>query len=213
MKKMIVFACIFNFVCAGAQKNYRVIYKRNDWPSSVTVNGVKKNISFPEYALDFNDSLSFFHIRKQYPSIVKTYGNDVYHHHAIYFLATSGQCYSGALTGKPKKQTKYLIIDSLKERKWITWESTKMILGYECKPFLHVNEKNDSLLIWYAQKIPLPYGPSKYIEFEGLVLEVYDQQFGLRWYAAKIEEIVTGPVIPKDAIIVTKEEFLKISRN
>src|SRR5688572_21867432 len=92
-----------------SQKNFHVTYKRNSWPIPITYNGGSKTIVFPDYGLEYNDSVSFFHINKVTNQFLKENGKDAYHHHSVYFHRGSGICYSGELVGKPKKKKKYLI--------------------------------------------------------------------------------------------------------
>jgi len=202
------------WITGFTQKNYRVTYRRNDGLSTVNINGIRQTHIFPDWFLLFNDSLSFFHgvSEKMHKQLKKLDENTRLHYYATYYEAASGSLYSGALLWIKRNYKKYLIADSIEERKWITWGSTKNILGYSCSPFMSVDASNDTLLVWCAPQIPVPFGPGIYLEFSGLVLEVYDQRNRVKWQATKIEESPDGPSIPKDAVTISRKEFTKLRR-
>ena len=209
MKFLIVGILCLLYDHSIAQKNLKITYKQNDVVAAFTVEGYKQVISSPSWVLETCDSVSFFHITKTSRKPSKKYSKDILlHHHSIYYKAETDFFYDGVLAGEPL--TKYLVIDSIKERKWLSWDATKNILGYECKPFMSVGEANDTLLVWFTPNLTSSFGPSNYLGFPGLVLEVYDQKYDRKWYATKIEEVKTAPVIPADGIVLTKPEFFKL---
>ena len=84
----------------------------------------------------------------------------------------------------------------------------KEILGYRCRSVLHVNEKNDSTLIWFTDSIPKPAGPLDYFGFPGLVLEVFDQVRGWHILAGKVERGAFGVTMPKGTMIIPREDYV-----
>jgi GLPGLI family protein len=68
---------------------------------------------------------------------------------------------------------KYLIEDSVRIMPWKLTDATKTILGYECKQATYFNEERQQTVVaWYTDKIRPFLGPDTYYSLPGAVLEV-----------------------------------------
>ncbi len=198
-----------NILQTSGQVGYSVYYNRNDVYSPISFNGEKKRLQTADHKLVFSDSLSFFYSIAGAKDPLK--GEEVYGsklmHHAMLYNKNSDLVYS-EVNGYPTKKDKYLVVDSSTKYDWIFLDDTKMLLGYKCKPALVVNEKNDSTLVWYTPEIPQPFGPMGLVGLPGLILEVYDQRYGIHMFAEWVEKGNFSVVFPTEGLIISRKEYL-----
>lgn len=198
-------------ICAKgllAQQGYSVIYQYNDRVAPITFNQEKRYLPGPKFRLVFDDSLSFYYyIPNGDPyKKKKIFGEKLLHHARIYNAVTN---YYYDEVDWPKGAPQYLVTDTMKRETWAGYEDSKIILGYSCRPALYVSQKNDSTLVWFTDSIPKPFGPTGYLGFPGLVLEVYDQRSGQHITAKKIVSGDFRVVMPKEGTLISPEEFRK----
>lgn len=213
MIRPFVFFLLFLYTATClAQEGYSVIYKSDDRFFPVTFNGERRVMPTIRDRLVFTDSLSFcYRIPDGKDPFKKStvFGDKMYHHALIYNFTTN-QYYSAVAW--PKGKQEYLIKDSLKNDNWDFLNATKEILGFHCHSALYINPNKDSTLVWFTDSIPKPAGPYLYIGFPGLVLEVYDQSTARHLIATSVEKINLQITMPKEAIIISPEEFRKLKR-
>jgi GLPGLI family protein len=211
MRSRIFIFLLIIAVRATAQSGYKVIYKRNDQYFPVTLNGEKRRIPSMINKIVFADSLCFsYYIIDSDPlKKAKVFGNKLIHH-ALLYNKNNDIVYSEI--NWPSKKDKYLVMDSSKKYKWTFWDDTKLVLGYKCKPALTVNEKNDSILVWFTPEIPEPYGPDGFYGLPGLILEVYDQRWGIHTYADRLEKGSFSVVFPTEGEMISSKEYFEIRK-
>lgn len=95
---------------------------------------------------------------------------------------------------------------------WKLSGKQKMVLNYPCMEALQITDQ-DTISAWFAPSIPVPAGPSNYVNLPGLVLEVNINN-GKRMVEAQTvdlkpidKELITKPKKGKN---VSREEFKKI---
>ncbi|MEQ1678465.1 MAG: GLPGLI family protein [Chitinophagaceae bacterium] len=213
MIRPFVFFLLFLYTATClAQEGYSVIYKSDDRFFPVTFNGERRRLPGIRDRLIFADTLSLYYRipdGKDPFKKSKAAGDKIYHHSLLYNFNTS-QYYSGVAW--PVGKQKYLIKDSLKNETWDFSGDSKDIMGFRCRSALYVSPNKDSTLVWFTDSIPKPAGPSVYVGFPGLVLEVYDQSRRLHLVAIKIEKGEFYITMPKEGIIISPEEFRKLKR-
>jgi GLPGLI family protein len=212
-RNKIVNTFLFFVLClsikATAQTGYAVVYKRDDVFLPMTIQGEKRRIPLPDNLLVFSDSLSLYHfVSGGNPIKKKRLFGEKLIHHAMLFNKNTDTVYSEV--NWPPGKNKYLIADTSIKYDWKFPNSTKLVLGYQCKPALYVNTKNDSVLLWFTTEIAEPFGPANYIGLPGLVLEVYDQRNGLHIFADKLVKDNFKVVFPKEGRVLSKEEYWEI---
>lgn len=195
----------FSSICLG-QQGYSVSYTYDPNYFPITFNGEKRQLPAAADRLVFNDSLSFWYrLGNGSPKKNGVYGKKPYHH-GIFSIRIPGLLYH--VVAWPKNKPVLLIADTVRTEKWVYGNDIKMILGYRCRQALSVNEKNDSTLVWFTGEIPFPYGPAGYLGVPGLVLEVYDQQFGRHLFATKLEEGEFKVALPDGSTIISRAEYV-----
>lgn len=106
----------------------------------------------------------------------------------------------------------FLIKGELSKDNWKLTSNQKMILDYPCQEATQITEK-DTISAWFTPVIPVPAGPSNFVNLPGLVLEVNINN-GKRIIIAQNVTLkaVDKKLIakPKKGKKVTKEEFRKI---
>ncbi len=90
------------------------------------------------------------------------------------------------------------VIDSYKEYDWhIRQDTTKSILGHLCfqatakwqEPQAMSSDSIQRIAtVWFAQDIPVPFGPSRYGGLPGLILEISENSTTTHYYALKIDD-------------------------
>lgn len=80
----------------------------------------------------------------------------------------------------------YLVQDTYGKQPWVITSETKNIKGHTCtKATLSFRGRNWEA--WFAQDIPLPYGPWKFYGLPGLIVEVYDTAHDYTWRIDTLE--------------------------
>lgn len=91
--------------------------------------------------------------------------------------------------------------------KWKMTEGEKIFAGLRCQKAYHINEKGDSIVVWFAPELPVPDGPDAFAGAPGMILAVEAPAFN---YIAEDVQAGTMP-IPKLPIdpdqCLSEEEF------
>jgi GLPGLI family protein len=128
----------------------------------------------------------------------------------------------GGMAYNLSERNKRFVSQPIKKMDWHLTDTTKLILGYECKEAYRYNIIKipvgtvlrtivDTITVWYTPQINLPFGPYGYTRLPGLVLEAYDQSLFGRHLLAK--EIIKEPVsIYIDPFVIIKLEEAKTYR-
>jgi GLPGLI family protein len=87
------------------------------------------------------------------------------------------------------KQQKVFIKDSLPDFNWkIESNTTKVILGFDCVKAT-CRFRGTDIVAFFAEKIPVPFGPWKFGKLPGLILEIHTENTPIyyHWQATKIK--------------------------
>lgn len=106
----------------------------------------------------------------------------------------------------------YRYTEKIPEMSWVVSNTTKIILGYECKR-ANVTFRGNSYTVWFTNSLPYRLGPWKFCGVPGLILEVYDANKYFHFIATSLNR-------EKKAIYyynhnykyVTRSEILEIER-
>lgn len=79
-------------------------------------------------------------------------------------------------------------------QEWIVGDSTKQILGYNCKKAV-CDFRGRHWIVWFVEDIPIKEGPWKLNGLPGLILKAYDSKMDYHYTATHIEENPVTPVI------------------
>lgn len=85
-------------------------------------------------------------------------------------------------------KTKYLIHENLPVMNWKLEDDEKQINDFICKKAI-LSFRGRDYIAWYNPKIPVPFGPWKFIGLPGLVLEISDITNTFTWTALEIRTI------------------------
>lgn len=66
----------------------------------------------------------------------------------------------------------FLLEDSLQLYDWKISRESKEILGYEVRKATFTKDESESIVAWYAPKIPIKNGPAEYHGLPGLILQL-----------------------------------------
>jgi GLPGLI family protein len=121
--------------------------------------------------------------------------------------------YSNVFTQKQIKKTNYgdkEYIISIEKQNWNLIQETKKIGKYLCYKAI-IDIKNDLVIAWYTNEIPLNFGPNKFNGLPGLILELQTKtlHYSLNKLSLNIKEGVKIKKQNYDSAI-TEEEFKKI---
>lgn len=106
-------------------------------------------------------------------------------------------------------KTKYLIHQPLTKWVWHNVDSTKTILGYECKmAFTHGYDF--TIIAWYAPSLPTTLGPMDLNGLPGLILEIYNKTYNITRTATKVSLTPLIIVQPTKGKKVSREAFRKV---
>lgn len=106
----------------------------------------------------------------------------------------------------------FLIKEEAENGSWKLSGNQKMIMDYPCQEATKITE-NDTISAWFTPAIPVPAGPSSFVNLPGLVLEVNINNGKRMILAQKIDfKQIDKDLIakPKKGKKVSKEEFQKI---
>jgi len=87
---------------------------------------------------------------------------------------------------RPGTGTKYLIVDTIKKWNWVYLDSTKNILGYNCKKAV-IHQDRQATVAWYAPEISTTSGAFGYGGLPGFILELYYPQQDIKRTAISIK--------------------------
>ncbi|MEO8768750.1 MAG: GLPGLI family protein [Ferruginibacter sp.] len=207
MKILILLSAFFLCISANAQKSYLITYKGN----YLTDLGFLSHFGNPVFIEDdsrlvFNDSISyFFSLQKNENRFrKKIYGQQMLDH-SMYFNKRKGIIES--VFTKHDVQDNYLVYDSTKVVNWVLLDQTKIINGFTCFAALTISGDNDSTLAFYTKEIPLPFGPDRYNNLPGVILEIYDQYLDWHLLATKIDTDDFTISYPKKYNYISQKEF------
>ncbi len=204
--------------------SYNIVYKlryENQVLMAVSKK-VKSPIGFS--SLVFNDSMAYWYWMKDNKDPMKNnkaYGSKVLYHALL--CNKNSRIFYNAMPETSGHPTCY-IPDSIRLKEWSFSEDTKQILGYECKKAYWVNEylkdsasvkiwQSDSTIVWYAEKIKVPFGPFEYFGLPGLILEVLDwNRLGVHFTAINLEPDIFTIAIPPNIPVLTGAEYNKWKR-
>lgn len=202
---LLIFAFYINNL--KAQKVYSIEFSQFV-QSNITINGQHYQIEMKS-RLVYNDTMSFYYLipqgKKDKLKKEKILGDKLIHHGMIYNRNTDELLLEVAWP----KDKYFIIVDSSKPFNWSFKKDSKRILGYNCSLAFTVNEKNDSTLVWYASALGSLYGPSAFCGLPGIVLEVYEQQFGRHFLATKIETATVTLMLPVNVKKIPIEIYRK----
>lgn len=222
MKGFLFIQLLLLSMLAEAQQGWNIVYSHIN--KEVPAFFPKDSYAWKEtYSrLVLNDSMSFWYGMSEKNDPMKNdplYGSRILHHSSLYDLKKQ-MIFGGAANASSSKRHYYLTHPP-KTEPWILEDSVKMILGYPCKKaFLSTIQwiRHDTsyvpvpqlTVVWYTEKIPLPFGPMQYYGLPGLVLEVSDQRYlGRHIRATGVREDKISIHIPAGKKIKTAEELLK----
>jgi GLPGLI family protein len=205
-KMKLLASCIF-FCCINVTVNCQVtevVYKRK-------ILG-EENTFFEQmrYRLLFNDTMAFSHyclhdkeLNMEFKKIVKS---SHVHHSTISFSKNDDTAYSiSTIYSKVKKPWMHPYFSALKVVEYK--DKQKDILGYSCKEALTVNNRNDSILIFYTEAIRKPYGPNGFNFAHGLVLEAVELKRRVHTFATSVRNIGDAIYLPENFKVVGEEEY------
>ncbi len=109
---------------------------------------------------------------------------------------------------------KFLIEDSIKILPWKLTGETKKVLDYDCrKATYYIEDRKQTIVAWYAEKLPLYFGPEAYNSLPGAILQL-DVNDGERVITAKnisFQSLAKGDlVIPSKGQKTTEADFRKM---
>ncbi len=102
-------------------------------------------------------------------------------------------------------KTKYLIHENLPVMNWKLEDDEKQINDFICKKAI-LSFRGRDYIAWYNPKIPVPFGPWKFIGLPGLVLEISDMTNTFTWTALEIRTIEK-----KKNYTIDKSKFINVS--
>ena len=203
--KYLLFICAFYINELKAQKTYSIHYSQS-WQSSISINGQYQKYEFRS-RLVYNDTLSFYY---QIPPDSKdkfkndaVLGDKLIHHGLIYSRNSDEVLEEVAW---PKKNY-FVIVDTPRTYNWVFNRQQKEILGYHCNLAYSVSGTNDTTLVWYTNELGVVFGPSFYFGLPGIVLEVFEQQYGRHYLATKIEQASVTLVLPQHVKRIPVEKY------
>lgn len=93
---------------------------------------------------------------------------------------------------------------------WTMQEGTETVCGYECRK-ASAEYGGRQWTVWYAEEIPVPFGPWKLAGLPGLVLKAEDSEGNHRFTATTFRE-ATGEIVPDgtpNMIKTSHEKFVE----
>ncbi|WP_247237308.1 GLPGLI family protein [Telluribacter sp. SYSU D00476] len=109
---------------------------------------------------------------------------------------------------------KFLIQDELKQTPWKLTGETKKINGYDCMKATYTQpERNQPVVAWFTEAIPVPSGPAGYGGLPGLILELDVNDSEIVYTATKLDFKKlsnTDLKVPAGGKKVTEAQFNKI---
>ncbi len=102
----------------------------------------------------------------------------------------------------------FLIVDSIENFKWkVSAGEQKVIAGYTCMKASY-KDSTSNIIVFFTPQIPKKFGPDKYGNLPGIILEVQSAQTHI--IATEITTAATQIIIPSKGDKMTKKEFEKL---
>lgn len=97
-----------------------------------------------------------------------------------------------------------------KKLNWELMNESKNISGYTCYKAI-TNFRGRKYTAWFTTDIPVRFGPWKFTNTPGLLMEIADESNKFSWYVTKIEVVgePTEFVLDKNNKIITLKEFIE----
>ena len=105
-----------------------------------------------------------------------------------------------------------LIRDSIENLNWQFANTTKNILGYNCKKAFVINSQKKLIEVWYTPELITDMGPFGLNGLAGAILEIYFHQTGSCYSAQSLLKNTKEIVEPKKGRNITREEFREIMK-
>lgn len=113
----------------------------------------------------------------------------------------------------PINGKRYCYYDTVPNRDWTLTSDTLTIAGFACVKANFTFRSGEKGYVWYAPKIPVPFGPETLYGLPGLILEVgsYDTQYKISTLKITIpyrEKIDMRPC--QNSALVSKNDFNRL---
>lgn len=218
MKKNLVLFILFLFQTNFAQQQISVTYEvklfdekelfqknagmRNYFEKAI------ENASSMKFKLKCNDTLSHFYFEENLSNGNSNLSLSAY----LPFFNYQGESYSQNDTTYSKssvlKKDELLIIN--KKENWVLHNETKLIANFLCYKATNIQNINNGLkkfaypvTAWYCPELPYKYGPNKFNNLPGLILELQ-----VRNYVYGANEIVFND---KSPLLFNRKEFKTVT--
>ena len=208
MKKIILITALFyagvNPFSLKAQKNYLIEYGE-----VYSIVSMKKQLPLNDFDRTHllytqGDSLSFTSFTLQKPDKKNNTIGSVRDHHAYYYFPLLERELHENFYKKPYNIQEATVTNF----DWNLFEDTMTIAGHLCRA-----AGSNSVRVWYAVDIPLPFGPAIFKGLPGLVMQVEDYRGKQRIYKIiSIKESAHQIVLPKGDLIACKDCESKLDR-
>lgn len=176
------------------QFNGSIIYNNDNKPVKIFV-AINDSSSFTSYT-----SLREAALKKD-----KQVGDKFRSHNTYQNKNQNLLLFQSHLDGK----TKYLVYDSLPKWEWHLVDTSKTILGYQCKKAV-LRRNNSTIIAWYAPSLPTNLGPMDFNGLPGLILELYDLSYNNTNTATQISFEPINIVAPTKGKRISQEAFRKV---
>lgn len=182
-----------------SQNTIEVLYHYNYYDNnSFTINHHIENWDRPKLSkLIFNDSISFF--RSYDKNIYKEFEHlytPVSHHYKYYMKVVDSNLYQVKYVSNKKQVT--IKIDTIAKPVWVIDSTDKYFLNYRCREAFTIKPSKDTLFIFFAVDIKLPFGPFEYFGAPGLIVEVFDTETNFYIIAKRIKKVNYEMRLPDD---------------
>lgn len=217
MKLLYLFFSLVSILYSSAQNNNKskgkIIYE------------VKVNFGLPmteNWFLFFDDNKSVYYIDKSFKplekdipkvdEVIEIKTEDILPH-IIFDFAKDSIYNQNMIFVKP-----YYVVDKIFSPKWQIVKEYKTIGNYECQKAT-TNFRGRNYIAWFAEKIPVKFGPWKLNGLPGLILEVQDELNVIKITATSIDigstldfDFSTNS-IPKKGTRVSMKEYVVLKDN
>jgi GLPGLI family protein len=213
MRKILLFIFLFTFFKGSAQESVEVRYflKKLSFEEVNTINYTRRQVP-REIRLFFNDSVAFYYMTRldgANPLRNRQQIGDKLVHHGCYRNYNTGEHYDEVVWPEGNK---YLIKDSVPGYNWTFYDTHKKILKKDCAAALSVNEKNDSILVWYTTDLPYLKGQLGYNNIPGVIMQVDDQVRDVHIKAFRIKKNSKKIVRPAEGLVVSRRQWAEIRK-
>ncbi len=188
---------------ANSQNTFRVDY---DYKMMLPVINGKQLFNQFSTKLIYNDTASLFYYMGDIPAdkdkLMKSgfIGDKLIHHALYYNLRNKTLYHQTAWPGKKRHLTPEVVLNA----SWVLLDQKDTICNKECKMAYRINKKNDTTMVWYLPSEKHSFGPSIYVGLPGVVLQAFDQRYGLIFTAIKIDQTTQSLVSPLELYKIKK---------